>query len=505
MAQILNSEWGILIIFFLIITSFLGLADFLLKKLNIHQHTTRRIVHILVGILVVTTPFIFEKSIQTIVLSIIFIIINFLSLKKEKFKGMNDTQRISYGTVYFPVSFAILILWFWEKDPTILITAMLVMTFGDPIASWVGESVKKPKMFKVLSDNKSVQGSSAMFIVSFIVATIGMLMLNKMYNTPIPISTAIIFGVITALFATVAETISHKGTDNLTVPLGAGLILDFLYHSPQELQIQLFISMIITTIIVIIAYKAKSLSLSGTVGAWLLGTIVFGIGGIEWTIPMILFFLTGSIMSHLGSSHKKILKTIFEKTGTRDFSQVFANGGLAMITTLLFYFTKSNIWYIIYLGTIASATADTLGTELGTFSKHSPRNILTFKKVAMGDSGGITFLGTLGAFLGSLLIAVSGLFIYNYYNNIDFSISLIIWITIAGLFGMATDSILGLTVQAQYKCPTCKKITEKTTHCNNESLKLFRGIKWFNNDVVNFCCTFSGGIFIAFLYYFLYL
>ena len=497
MEHILNSEWGIFVIFFLIIILFLVLADFLLKKLNVHPHTTRKIVHILVGILVVTAPFIFERSLQPIILSIIFIIINFITLKNETLKGINEMERVSYGTVYFPVSFIILILWFWEKDPAILITAMLIMTFGDPIASWVGESVKKPILFKIWSDKKSIQGSLAMLIVSFIVASFGMLIFRKLLGNPITISIAIIFGIITAFFATVSETISHKGTDNLMVPLGSGLILDFLYHSPQEMQIQLISWMFITTLIAIISYKVKSLSLNGAVGAWMLGTIIFGIGGMEWMIPMILFFVIASILSHIGGNYKYILKDIFEKTGKRDFFQVFANGGLAVITTLLFYFTKSNIWYIIYLGTVAAAMADTCGTELGTFSKILPRNILNFKILPMGSSGGITFLGTIGALFGSLLIAISGIFVYNYYHDINLSNSLIIWITVAGLFGMIIDSILGLTIQAQYKCPTCKKLTEKTFHCNEDNLALFRGIKWFNNDIVNLSCTFSGGIFLA--------
>jgi len=94
-----------------------------------------------------------------------------------------------------------------------------------------------------------------MFIVSFIVASIGMFVFRKLLENPISISTAVILGIFTAFFATIAETISHKGTDNLMVPLGAGVILDFLYHSPQEMQIQLISWMIITTAIAIIAYK----------------------------------------------------------------------------------------------------------------------------------------------------------------------------------------------------------------------------------------------------------
>ncbi len=45
-----------------------------------------------------------------VVLAIIFIIINSATLKGEKLKGIHYTERISYGTVYFPISFAVLIM-----------------------------------------------------------------------------------------------------------------------------------------------------------------------------------------------------------------------------------------------------------------------------------------------------------------------------------------------------------------------------------------------------------
>jgi len=68
-------------------------------------------------------------------------------------KGIHETDRISYGTVYFPVSFFILVCWFWHKDPAILQTAMLIMAFGDPVARLGRENTtKKPLLFTVLTE-----------------------------------------------------------------------------------------------------------------------------------------------------------------------------------------------------------------------------------------------------------------------------------------------------------------------------------------------------------------
>lgn len=493
MYSFLHSQWPLFLIFFAIIVVTLGLADFLLNRMGVHPNTTRRTVHIMVGLLVSLAPFLFTDSAPVLLLAGIFIIVNYVSINSAALKGIHGTERITYGTVYFPVSFTILVLWFWMKDPAILLTAMLIMTLGDPIASWVGESRKNPRSYRVWSDSKSLQGSAAMFITSYVVAAVGMEIFRTLFQDPLPLENILIYSLFVAAFATMSETVSHQGTDNLTVPLGAGLMLDFMYHSDLVMVHQLMLWMAITTLIAWLAYRFKTLSLSGSVGAWLLGTIVFGIGGIEWMIPMVAFFVLSSLFSKAGRKHKQILKTVFEKGSNRDFFQVYANGGIAGVATILYYFTGNSMWYVAFLGSLAAATADTWGTELGTFSRTEPRSILNFNKVPMGTSGGMSLIGTMGAVSGSFVIAALGVWAFN-VNNGYMGYSLVGWVTLAGFAGALIDSLLGATIQAQYRCPYCHKVTEKTAHCGEVNIPLVHGYRWINNDVVNLSNTISGGI-----------
>jgi uncharacterized protein (TIGR00297 family) len=488
------STWLTFIIFFFMIGLFLVIADFLLKLLNVHPHTTRRIVHILVGVLVCFSPFFFKDSLPVVTLAALFIAINYLGIRFGLLKGIHETDRVSYGTVYFPISFLVLVLWFWHKDPAILLTAMLIMTFGDPVASWVGESRKNPISFKIWSDKKSLQGSIAMFLVAFSVAVAGMYGFRYMFGRPISLSTAFIFGFFTALYAAVSETVSHEGTDNLMVPLGSAVVLDFLYYSLPAMQNQLMLWMILTSGIAWLSWKLKALSLSGAVGAWLLGTVVFGIGGLEWMLPVIYFFVTSSLFTSIGKKHKKILETVFEKGGQRDIFQVFANGGVGMFAILAYYFTNHIIWYMIFLGSMAAATADTWATELGTFSRRLPVSILNFKTVEMGTSGGITPLGTVGAFLGSLSLVFIGILAWGWQHEIHLNVIHVLIITLAGFLGSVVDSLIGATLQAQYRCPVCQKITEKRNHCSQSHIPLVKGYTFLNNDRVNQLCTLSGGL-----------
>ncbi len=493
-----RSDWGLFLIFLAGITVFLGIATLLLKKLDVHPHVTRRLVHIFVGCLTCAAPFFIESKTPVLIIALLFAILNFIAIKLNLLKSIHETSRVSYGTVYFPIAFFILVCWFWDKDPAILLTAMLIMSFGDPVASWVGESRKKPLGFTILTEKKSVQGSLSMFLVSFVVAVLSMKIFRDVFphQADITWSIAIVFGLFAGFFSAGAETISHKGTDNLMVPLGAGVILDALYNGAPEFQTHLMIWMSLTVAIATIAYASSALSLSGAVGAWLLGTVVFGLGGVEWMLPIAVFFFFSSIFTKMGKKHKKKLATVFEKTGKRDIFQVFANGGVAMIATMCWHFlnTTELFWYMIFLGSIAAATADTWGTEIGAFSSHDPISILNFKKVPQGTSGGLTIIGTVGAFTGAFLIALVGKYSLLYFAGINMTWTAVLLISIVGLIGAFVDSFLGASVQAQYHCPTCKKLTEKTSHCENKNIPLASGYKKINNDFVNFCNTLAGGL-----------
>lgn len=499
-----QSDWGLFVFFLLAIIVLLGLMDFILKIVPINPHNTRRIVHMLVGCLVCCTPFIFESSLPVILVAVIFLIGNAVAIKFNLIKSIHETDRTSYGTVYFPVSFIILVLWFWHKDPSILITSMLIMAFADPVASWVGQGVKSPKQFRILTDIKSLQGTFAMFVTSFIVATLSMKIFYPYFTAPLSWGTALLFALFTAIYSAGAETISHQGTDNLMVPIGAAVILDVLYHGTPELQFQLMLWMGITVVIAYLAYLSKSLNHAGAMGAWLLGTVVFGLGGPEWMIPIAIFFVLSSIFTKIGKKHKKKLEQVFEKTGRRDIWQVFANGGVAMIITIIWHFMLPEytvFWYSLFLAAVAAATADTWGTELGAFSKNDPRSIVTFKKVSPGTSGGLSFIGTAGAFTGSALIAVCGKLALAQWTDFNLSWSVVLLISIAGFIGALADSLLGATVQAQFKCPVCHKITEKTRHCGTDNIPLVHGNINMNNDMVNFLNTLIAAVFAGIFYF----
>jgi uncharacterized protein (TIGR00297 family) len=497
--HIFSNEWITFTVFLGLILGFVGFSEVLRKSFTMSGENTRQFVHVGVGLLVMFSPFLLETALPPAILAVLFIVLNAIAIKSGQMKGMHTTERFSLGTVFFPVSFLVLILLYWVSNPAILIIGMLIMTLADPLASIVGTKVKNSRTFTFWVDTKTSAGSLTVFLTTFLIILIVLPILLQLGNsvTLAPVSLLLISFAV-AIIAALSESISFAGSDNLTLPLLSALFLDIMLKASLAEQITVVGWISFSFLLAFAAYRLKALTLGGTAGAMLLGSIVFSIGGIFWVIPMATFFVLSSIMSKIGKIKRTILKGMVEKGSQRDILQVYANGGVSLVMAVLYHFTGAELFYLMFLGSLAAATADTWGTEIGIFARRDPRHILTFDKVPAGTSGGVTVLGTSGFFIGAGILTLSGIFPIN-----DSILRLFIIVVISGILGAFIDSILGATIQAQYRCPNCQKTTEKLIHCGSYQTALVSGIRWIDNDVVNFVCTSSGALLVALFHYLL--
>ena len=232
---------------------------------------------------------------------------------------------------------------------------------------------------------------------------------------------------------------------------------------------------------------------SGALAATVVGTIVFGFGGLSWAVLLMIFFITSSGLSRMFKKRKQGLDEKFSKGHERDAGQVFGNGGLATAFVLVHaLYPESAIGWVGFAAALAAVNADTWATELGVLNPTPPRMITDLRKrVEKGTSGGISLFGTLASLMGAAVIALPAAWFTDNW-------SLLPIISIAGLAGSLFDSLLGGTVQAVYYCPTDKKETEKHPFhtCGTETVHI-RGWEWLDNDWVNFACG-AAGVIVAF-------
>jgi uncharacterized membrane protein len=78
-----------------------------------------------------------------------------------------------------------------------------------------------------------------------------------------------------------------------------------------------------------------------------------------------------------------------------------------------------------------------------------------------------------------------------YFSAYRIDLKTLFLITLWGFFASLLDSLLGATIQAQYLCPVCKKVTERKKHCRDNQTTFYSGLSWINNDLVNFYCSLS--------------
>jgi len=263
---------------------------------------------------------------------------------------------------------------------------------------------------------------------------------------------------------------------------------------------QILSGLILAAIIAAVSVRFKALSRSGGWGMVIVGAASFGFGGITFAIPLIFFFVSSVFLTFMTSPVKRTAMLLFDKTGPRDFWQVMANGGVAVICVALYLVTGKSYWYYPYLASLAAAAADTWATERGTMSRQTPVSIVTFKRTEPGRSGAVTLAGMISAAAGSLMVMLVGYFTVRIFDNPNPG-SVRIWLAVfnAGFAGSILDSILGGSIQAVYRCSLCNKITEKREHCGDSTVPL-SGWSLINNDIVNFISVLFASIAVALIF-----
>jgi len=242
----------------------------------------------------------------------------------------------------------------------------------------------------------------------------------------------------------------------------------------------------------------RLLTFSGALAAFVVGFFVFGFGGLPFAVPLLAFFFSSSLLSRVGRGRKARYHTIYDKTARRDAGQVLANGAVAAALAFAFAFTPSTRQTaLLYLAALAAVNADTWATEIGGLAPGRPFLITTLRRVDPGTSGGVSLLGLIAALLGALFVAGAGWLAW------PLNTTQLLWkpdapeilsIAWAGFIAAFADSILGASLQAQYRCSRCGRQTERSAHCDQPARRL-QGWRWITNDVVNFLASLLGVLF----------
>jgi uncharacterized protein (TIGR00297 family) len=483
------SDWLYTAFFLILILVLLLIFEKLSVIWNIPTLKTRKSVHLLIGIFILIAIYFIQTVYPILIIAALFSIVDWWAIRHRRFRSIHLDQ-LSLGTVYYPIAVFIISALLWDVYPLILIISILVLSVSDICAAIIGERYAKTT-FTPYKEKKSVPGSAAMFISTLLIVTLIVLFFQDRNFSGLQI---LGIGFVLAVQATAAELISSRGSDNLSIPLIVALFLYLFWSSGTDYTFQqIVIGTILSLIISVISVRFGFLQQSGAITVILMGGIIFGIGGLRFAVPILVFFFLSSLLSYIKREYKQRFLITFEKGTTRDLAQTVANGGIATLIVLLTLYFPVDQLFPIYLAAICAATADTWATELGVLSWHKPRLITTGKIAEKGTSGAISITGSLAALLGSLIIFISG---YVAYPEPFADILLPLIVVFSGLIGSFIDSLLGASLQVQYHCIICGKLTERQRHCDQQTIYA-RGIRYIDNDFVNILAISGAGILTA--------
>src|SRR5687767_10536851 len=237
------------------------------------------------------------------------------------------------------------------------------------------------------------------------------------------------------------------------------------------------------------ARKVRALSPGGAVAATTVGGTVVAGSGIRGGAMLVAFFVSSTLLGRLPAT----MHVEQCRGRERDAVQVMANGGVAAVMALASSFAQGRTRSLLiagFSGAVATATADTWATEIGSRSRTRPRSIVTLQPTVPGASGGVTVAGLSASAVGASLIA--GLASASFTSTSRQASRRAVPIALGGFTGALVDSILGATVQEVRFCDGCAVETEERVHRCGAQTRVTRGASWCDNDLVNALATGAG-------------
>lgn len=169
----------------------------------------RKIIHITAALIICCFPY-FLSLYHIILLAVLFVLI-FLVAKIFNFLPIvSKVKRVSLGEVFYPLGVLIsAIVFLSQNDIRSFQFGILVLGFSDALANILGGLFGRFK-YKLIGNAKTIEGSSAFFLSTFILFII---MKGKINSFPLD------FYLLASLFLTLIEAVFFLGLDNLFLPV----------------------------------------------------------------------------------------------------------------------------------------------------------------------------------------------------------------------------------------------------------------------------------------------
>jgi uncharacterized protein (TIGR00297 family) len=401
----------------------------------------RKFLHIVFGLFAIALKYIPWRVAAMV--AAVAVIGNWLLLHRLVGKRVARHARgYDAGIVLYPAAVLALILMFnWHIE--IAAAAWVILAFGDGFATLLGKALPLARL--PWNREKSAGGTIAFLLFGGAAAFAVARILGG------PPTTALAIAVVTAA---IAESLPLHLNDNVVVPATAAGMLAIFAMEPMVPW-----SMIppipwpwiaLNTIFVVAAYLLRTVDLSGVVVGWFLGCVMIIGGGPAMYVALLTFFIVGTACTKLGYARKSAAGLAQEKGGRRGAGHAVANVGVAALCAVACWRGLGLVPLFMGITALATAAADTTGSEIGKLLGKRAFHPLRFKRVPPGTEGAVSLEGTVAGIAAAFLVAAAGTAMAANRLRPGFTGSVVIAkshviavITAAGFLGSYFESILG--------------------------------------------------------------
>ncbi|MDR1069283.1 MAG: hypothetical protein LBL37_00630 [Gracilibacteraceae bacterium] len=270
----------------------LGSAILAARRLRrrVDAEWSRKIVHLTMGCVAMSFPFIFHHRGSVVVLGLCAIAaLLALRLNTRLRAGLGSSlfgvQRQSLGEIYFTLS--IVLVYLLHTSIAEYLAPLLVLTFADSAAALVGCSYGRHELAGEHEDRKSYEGSVMFFITAFICVLTPLQLLTDVGRAEV-----LMISFMIGLLAAMVEMVSQNGNDNLLLPLLVYSFLRYNMNQPMRTLLLNFAIMLCFLAALICVYKLTAISKLALAYALLTAYVILIQGGFLWILPPLLMFLT---------------------------------------------------------------------------------------------------------------------------------------------------------------------------------------------------------------------
>lgn len=246
--------------------------------------STRKFVHLAMGLVAMALPWLIDSAITLLVLIAPAIVLFLVARRYGLLRSVLGVERRSLGDVLFPI--AVLVLFaIGRQERVFYLIAMFTLVACDSLAALLGRAYGQ-HVFDVEQDRKTFEGSAVFLLTAFLGVHLPLLLL-----TDIGRPESVIIALQLALLVTTFEAISPGGWDNLFVPLGTFYLLAKLTPKGFDgIAIQLGVQLALLAITLLVARMTRVLTFSGAVASHLVLYAAFSLGEPGWVVAPLLAF-----------------------------------------------------------------------------------------------------------------------------------------------------------------------------------------------------------------------